>query len=296
MAGFPGEGMRRRWRWARSAAAALWAPLLLLSARAFAEEPHDWQLGFQPAASPVREHIDTLNNEILVIITLITVFVLGLLLYVMIRFNAKRHPVPSKVTHNTVLEVLWTVVPVLILVAIAIPSFKLLYYMDKNPHATMTLKITGHQWYWSYEYPDQGDISFNSSMLDDDTTKKQGKPRLLAVDNPVVVPVGTVVRVLIAGTDVIHSWFVPSIGVQEYAMPGRVNEAWLQIDRPGTYYGQCNQICGINHPFMPIEIHALSQEDFAKWVDSAKKQFGRNGDQRDDGPGGARQFAAGAAQ
>jgi cytochrome c oxidase subunit II len=289
MVGFAGEGMKRCGRWAQRAAA-LVVPLLL-SARAFAEEPQPWQLGFQPAASPVREHIDALHNVLLVVITLITLFVLGLLLYVMVRFNAKRHPVPSKTTHNTVLEILWTVVPVLILVTIAVPSFKLLYYMDKNPHATMTIKITGHQWYWSYEYPDQGDLSFNSNMLDDDTTKKEGKPRLLAVDNPVVVPVGTVVRVLVAGTDVIHSWFVPSIGVQEYAMPGRTNEAWLQIDRPGVYYGQCNQICGINHPFMPIEIHALSQDDFAKWVDGAKKQFGQNNQ-----GGGALQFAADAAQ
>ena len=291
MAGFAGEGMKRFRRWTQRVAAALWVPLLLLSAPAFAEEPYDWQLGWQPAASPVREHIDALHNVLLVVITLITLFVLGLLLYVMFRFSAKRHPVPSKITHNTVIEIIWTLVPVLILVAIAVPSFKLLYYMDKNPHATMTIKITGHQWYWSYEYPDQGDLSFNSNMLDDDTTKKEGKPRLLAVDNPVVVPVGTVVRVLVAGTDVIHSWFVPAVGVQEYAMPGRTNEAWLQIDRPGVYYGQCNQICGINHPFMPIEIHAVSQDDFAKWVDGDKKQFGRN-----DQGGGALQFAADAAQ
>ena len=291
MAGFAGEGMKRFRRWTQRVAAALWVPLLLLSAPAFAEEPYDWQLGWQPAASPVREHIDALHNVLLVVITLITLFVLGLLLYVMFRFSAKRHPVPSKITHNTVIEIIWTLVPVLILVAIAVPSFKLLYYMDKNPHATMTIKITGHQWYWSYEYPDQGDLSFNSNMLDDDTTKKEGKPRLLAGDNPVVVPVGTVVRVLVAGTDVIHSWFVPAVGVQEYAMPGRTNEAWLQIDRPGVYYGQCNQICGINHPFMPIEIHAVSQDDFAKWVDGAKKQFGRN-----DQGGGALQFAADAAQ
>ncbi len=292
MTGFPGAGKARFWRWARCAALSLGAPLLLVSARAFAEEPHDWQLGWQAPASPVSERIYALHDELLVIITLITVFVLGLLLYVIVRFNAKNHPVPSKVTHNTLIEVIWTVVPVLILVAIAIPSFKLLYYMDKNPHATMTLKVTGHQWYWSYEYPDQGGFSFNSNILDDDTTKKEGKPRLLSVDNPVVVPVGTVIRVLVTGTDVIHSWFVPSIGVQEYAIEGRVNEAWMQLDKPGTYYGQCNQICGINHPFMPIEIHAVSADDFAKWVEGAKKQFGQN----DGGRDGAREFAAGAAQ
>jgi cytochrome c oxidase subunit II len=289
MTDFPGEGKRRFWRWARRSAVALFVPLLI-SARAFAEEPHDWQLIWQQPATPVTERIAALHTEVFVIITLITLFVVGLLLYVMIRFNAKRHPVPTKTTHNTVLEVLWTVVPVLILVVIAIPTFKLLYYMDKNPHATMTIKITGHQWYWSYEYPDQGDFSFNSNILDDETTKKEGKPRLLAVDNPVVVPVGTVIRVLITGTDVIHSWFVPSIGVQEYAVEGRINEAWMQLDRPGVFYGQCNQICGLNHPFMPIEVHAVSAEDFAKWVDTAKKQFGQNNG------GGAREFAAGAAQ
>src|SRR6185437_7373591 len=141
---------------------------------------------------------------------------------------------------------------VLILVAIAIPSFKLLYYMDKNPHAEMTLKITGHQWYWTYEYPDQGDFSFDSNVLSEEDAAKQKKPRLLAVDNPVVVPVGTAIRVLVTGTDVIHSWYLPAAGVQEYAVIGRTNEAWMQFDRTGTFYGQCNQICGINHPFMPI--------------------------------------------
>ena len=292
MVGFSCKGLGRFWRWAQRAAVALVAPLLLVSARAFADGPRDWQLGWQTPVTPVSERIYALHDELLVIITLITVFVLGLLLYVMVRFNAKNHPVPGKATHNTLIEVIWTVVPVLILVAIAIPSFKLLYYMDKNPHATMTIKVTGHQWYWSYEYPDQGGFSFNSNMLDDETTKKEGKPRLLSVDNPVVVPVGTVIRVLVTGTDVIHSWFVPSIGVQEYAVEGRVNEAWMQVDRPGTFYGQCNQICGINHPFMPIEIRAVSADDFAKWVDTAKKQFGQDNDRR----GGAREFAAGAAQ
>ncbi len=262
--------------WRRGIATALLAAALSVPYAAFAdtvEQPEPWQMGFQPAATPVREHIDALNSELLVIITVITLFVLGLLLYVIVKFNAKAHPVASKTTHSPVLEVLWTVVPVLILVTIAVPSFKLMYYMDKAQHADMTLKVTGHQWYWSYEYPDQANLSFDSNMMAQDEAVKEGKPRLLEVDNPVVLPVGTVVRVLITGSDVIHSWFMPAMGVQEYAMPGRTNESWLSINHEGTYYGQCNQICGVNHPFMPIEIKAVSKDDFAKWVDEAKKKF-----------------------
>ncbi len=256
-------------------AAVAFAPMAFA---ADAELPHDWQFGFLPAASPVRERIDSLHNELLVIITLITIFVMGLLLYTIVKFNAKTHPVPSKTTHNTVLEILWTTAPVIIIVIIAIPSFKLIYYMDHAQHADMTLKVTGHQWYWSYEYPDQGGLAFDSNMMPDDQALKEGKPRLLEVDNPVVLPVDTVVRVLITGTDVIHSWFVSSMGVQEYAVVGRVNESWLSIVREGTFYGQCNQICGVNHPFMPIEIKAVSKEDFAKWIADAKKKFSRNDD------------------
>ncbi len=252
-------------------AAALAAPYAALADTV--EQPQPWQLGMLPAATPVREHIDSLHNELLVIITVITLFVLGLLLYAIVKFNAKTHPVPSKTTHAPVLEVLWTVVPVLILVVIAVPSFKLMYYMDHAQHADMTLKVTGHQWYWSYEYPDQANLSFDSNMMAQDEAVKEGKPRLLEVDNPVVLPVGTVVRILVGGSDVIHSWFMPAMGVQEYAMPGRTNKSWLSIDHEGTYYGQCNQICGVNHPFMPIEIKAVSKDDFAKWVDEAKKKF-----------------------
>jgi cytochrome c oxidase subunit II len=240
------------------------------------EQPYDWQIGMQPAASPVREHIDALNNELLVIIVLIALGVLGLLLYAIVKFNAKSHPVPSKVTHHPLLEVVWTVVPVLILVVIAIPSFKLMYYMDHAQKADMTLKVTGHQWYWSYEYPDNGGFGFDSNILSEDQAAKAHEPRLLGVDNPVVLPVGSVVRVLITGSDVFHSWFVPSMGVQEYAVVGRTNETWLSIDHEGTYYGQCNQICGINHPFMPIEIKGVSKADFAKWAADAKKKFSRD--------------------
>jgi cytochrome c oxidase subunit II len=255
----------------------VFAALALAAAPAMAEQPYDWEIGLQPAASPAREAMDSLNNELLIIITLITIFVMGLLLYVIIRFRASRHPTPSQTTHNTVLELMWTTIPIIILVIIAIPSFKLLYYVASTPHADMTLKVTGHQWYWSYEYPDNKDVSFDSAIVDQKDLKP-GEPRLLTVDNPVIVPVGEKIRVLVTGTDVIHSWFVPSIGVQEYAIIGRVNEAWMEVLRPGTYYGQCNQICGINHPFMPIEIKAVSKENFQKWVANPKMQFSENGE------------------
>ena len=249
--------------------------LAVLAARApaaLAEQAYDWQLGMQPAASAVRDRIDSLHHELLVIITGITIFVLGLLLWVMLRFNAKRNPTPAKITHNTVLEIAWTLVPVLILVAIAIPSFRLLYFMDKAEKAEMTLKVTGHQWYWSYEYPDNGNVNFESRIVvDEKTNEPAGNPRLLQTDNPVYLPVGTTIKILVSGTDVIHSWFIPAFGVQEYSVIGRVNESWVKIDREGTYYGQCNQICGLNHPFMPIEIHAVSKQEFAAWVEKQKK-------------------------
>jgi cytochrome c oxidase subunit 2 len=253
--------------------------LLALTAvpAAWAEQPHDWQLGMVEGDTPVRDAISSFHNELVVIITLITIFVVVLLGYVMVKFSAKRHPVPSTTTHNTLLEVVWTAVPVLILVSIAIPSFKLLYYENRTEKADFTLKVTGHQWYWSYEYPDQGGFAYDSNVLSDADDAKQGKPRLLGVDNPVVVPVGATVRVLITGTDVIHSWYLPSAGVQEYAVVGHVNESWFQFERPGTFYGQCNQICGVNHPFMPIEVDVVSKEDFQKWVDGAKKKFAKAG-------------------
>lgn len=257
--------------------AAAVAGSVALSVPAMAEQAEDWQLGMQQAATPVREHIDALHDELLIIITLITLFVLGLLAYVIIRFNAKRNPVPTQTSHNSLLELIWTAVPVLILLAIAIPSFKLMYYMDRTPTPDMTLKITGHQWYWTYEYPDSK-LQFDSNVLSDEQDKKAGEPRMLGVDNAVVVPVGAVVRVLVTSTDVIHSWFMPALGVQEYAVIGRTNYAWMKIDRPGVYYGECNQICGINHPFMPIEVKAVSKDDFASWLATAKKKFARNDD------------------
>jgi cytochrome c oxidase subunit II len=251
--------------------------LALTAPAAWAEQPHDWQMGMVEGDTPVRDAISGFHNELLIITTLITLFVVVLLGYVMFKFSAKRHPVASTTTHNTLLEVVWTAVPVLILVSIAIPSFKLLYYENRTEKADFTLKVTGHQWYWSYEYPDQGDFAFDSNVLSDADAAKADKPRLLGVDNPVVVPVGATVRVLITGTDVIHSWYLPSAGVQEYAVVGHTNESWFQFERPGTFYGQCNQICGVNHPFMPIEVDVVSKEDFQKWVDGAKKKFAKAG-------------------
>jgi cytochrome c oxidase subunit 2 len=250
---------------------------------AVAAEPKPWQLGFQPPATEVMDRLSAFHDVLLIIITLIAAFVLGLLVYVMWRFNQERNPLPSRTSHNTVIEMLWTVVPVLILVSIAIPSFKLMYYMDRVPNPEMTVKVTGHQWYWSYEYPDQDGLAFDSNIIPEDQLKL-GQKRLLDVDNPLVVPADTIIRVLVTGTDVIHSWFMPSFGVQEYAIVGRLNESWMKIDHPGTYYGQCNQICGINHAFMPIKVEAMAKDAFQRWLVDAKKKFARH----DDGTGAVR--------
>ncbi len=244
----------------------------LFSGSADADFPRPWQLGMQAPASEVKDRINSLHDLLLVIITVITLFVLALLVYVMVRFRASAHPTPTRTTHNTMIEILWTVLPVVILVVIAIPSFKLLYFEDKAPDAKMTLKVTGHQWYWSYEYPDNGGLQFDSYLIQE-SDLKPGQKRLLEVDNRVVLPVKTDVRVLVNGTDVMHSFFITSLGVQIYAVPGRVNETWVNIDRPGVYYGECNQICGTNHAYMPIAIEAVSKEDFDKWLVTAKKKF-----------------------
>jgi cytochrome c oxidase subunit II len=270
-------------------AALAFAGSAVLSALAGAAEPTPWQLGMQPPATPVQDRIVAFHDWLLVITFLITVFVLGLLLYVMVRFHHTRHPVPTRTSHNAVIEILWTVVPVLILVGIAIPSFKLMYYMDRVPNADMTIKVTAHQWYWSYEYPDQAGLTFDSNLIPDKDLQPDQK-RLLDVDNPLVVPVDTSVRVLVTGTDVIHSWFVPSFGVQEYAIVGRLNESWFRVEHEGTYYGECNQICGVNHAFMPIKVVALAKPDYEKWLGEAKKKFAAAAP-----PGGAQTMVAAAA-
>lgn len=244
---------------------------------AFAAAPTPWQLGFQEPATPVMESINSLHNLLLVIIIAISVFVLALLLYCIVRFRESANPNPSKTSHNTVIEVIWTVVPVIILVVIAIPSFRLLYFSDVIPEADMTLSATGHQWYWSYQYPDHGNFGFDSTMVPDDELKP-GQKRLLSVDNPVVVPVGATVRVQLSAADVLHAWAVPSFGVKTDTVPGRLNETWFRVTREGTYYGQCSELCGVNHGYMPIEIRVVSQQAFDAWVVEAQQKFAQADD------------------
>jgi cytochrome c oxidase subunit 2 len=239
---------------------------------AWAQEPLPWQMGLQRGFSPVKRDIIALNDLVLAIIVVITALVAGLLVYVMWRFSAKRHPVPNPVTHNTPLEIAWTVIPILILVLMAIPSFRLVYYENRAQHPDMTIKVTGHQWFWEYAYPDQGNIDFASNIIPDDEIKPP-QIRLLSVNHPLVLPVGKSIRILETSGDVIHSFFIPSLGVQRYAIPGRTIETWVRIDKPGTYYGECNQICGMNHSRMPIEVQAVTPAAFAKWVTVAKKEF-----------------------
>jgi len=242
-----------------------------------AEVPRNWQLGFEPAASPTMERITDFHNLLLIVITLITIFVLGLLLYVMYRFSEKRNPNPTRTTHNTVVEVLWTVIPVVILVIIAIPSFKLLYYADRAEDAEMTIKAIGSQWYWSYEYPDDGNFTFDAIMVADEDLQ-EGQNRLLDTDNYVVLPVNTKVRLLITASDVLHSFALPVMGVKLDAVPGRINETWVEITREGTFYGQCSEICGTGHSYMPIAVKAVSKEDYAAWVETAKEEFAQIGE------------------
>lgn len=234
-------------------------------------------MGFQPAASTTMERIADFHNLLLVIITLITVFVILLLLYVVVRFSEQRNPTPSKTTHNTLIEVLWTTVPVVILVIIAIPSFRLLYYSDRVEDAGMTIKAIGHQWYWSYEYPDHGDFTFDAIMLTDDELQ-EGQPRLLATDNMVVLPVDTRIRLLVTADDVLHNFALPAFGIKLDANPGKINETWVQITREGTYYGQCSEICGTGHSYMPISIKAVSKAAFDEWVAQAKQKYARAGE------------------
>jgi cytochrome c oxidase subunit II len=234
--------------------------------------PERWQMGLRPAASPVAEAVHSFNSLLLVIITAITIFVLVLLLYVIFRFSEKRNPTPSKTSHNGLLEVAWTVVPVLILVAIAIPSFRLLYFADRTPNADMTIKAIGHQWYWSYEYPDNGNFTFDANLVDEKDLKP-GQLRLLETDNRLVLPVDTNIRLLVTATDVIHSWAMPPFAVKLDGEPGRVNETWFRITQEGTFYGQCSEICGIRHAYMPITIEAMSKDKFKAWAEQAKTKF-----------------------
>ena len=256
--------------------AALAAVGLLAAGTAGAAEPQPWQMGLQPAVSPVMEEIHAFNNLLLWIISGIVVFVLALLLYVMWRFSEKRNPTPSKTTHNTLIEVVWTVVPVIILVIIAVPSFRLLYLTDRNPDGEieMTIKAIGHQWYWSYEYPDHGNFTFDAYMVADEDLE-EGQKRLLTTDNAVVLPVDTNIRILVTASTVLHNFAMPSMGLKMDGVPGRINETWVRINREGTYYGQCSELCGTGHAYMPIMIEAVSKEAFAEWVEGAKEEFAR---------------------
>jgi cytochrome c oxidase subunit 2 len=245
---------------------------LVTGGTAFAElgQPAPWEFRLQEAATPVMESITSFHTILTVLITVITLFVLALLITVVFKFNSRANPVPSKTTHNTLIEVAWTLIPVLILVSIAVPSFRLLFLQLDIPKADLTIKATGKQWYWSYAYPDNGKFEFDSLMA----TDKQ--PRLLGVDNEMVVPVNKIVRVETTGADVIHSFAVPSFGIKIDAIPGRLNETWFKATKTGMFYGQCSELCGKDHAFMPIAVRVVSDQEFAAWVETAKKKFASN--------------------
>ena len=238
-------------------------------------QPSPWQVGLQQSASPVMDNIIWFHDFLLYIITGIAGFVLILLVVVMVRFNARTNPIPSRTTHNTLIEIAWTLIPIVILMFIAVPSFKLLFLQLNVPAADLTVKATGKQWYWSYSYPDNGQFEFDSLMLKEGE-RKEGQPRLLAVDNEMVVPVNKTVRVITTGSDVIHSFAVPSFGIKIDAIPGRINETWFTATREGVYYGQCSELCGKDHAFMPIAVHVVSEQAFSAWVEEAKKKYARD--------------------
>ena len=262
----------------RSAAATVMVGALLAStgsALAGLGQPSPWQLGLQESATPVMDNIIWFHDFLLYIITGIAGFVLILLVVVMVRFNARTNPIPSRTTHNTLIEIAWTLIPIVILMFIAVPSFKLLFLQLNVPAADLTVKATGKQWYWSYSYPDNGQFEFDSLMLKEGE-RKEGQPRLLAVDNEMVVPVNKTVRVITTGSDVIHSFAVPSFGIKIDAVPGRINETWFTATREGVYYGQCSELCGKDHAFMPIAVHVVSEQAFSAWVEEAKKKYARD--------------------
>ncbi len=255
--------------------------ILLFGGAAYAADgiAVDWQLGFQDAVTPVMREINSFHNFILYIITAISIFVLGLLVWVMIKFNAKANPTPSKTTHNALIEVLWTVVPILILLVIAIPSFRLLYLQRDIPQADMTIKATASQWLWSYEYPDHDELAFDAQMVEDEDLEP-GQPRLLTTDNAVVVPVNATVRVIVTANAVMHNWAMPAFGVKMDAIPGRLNETWFRAERTGMFYGQCSELCGIRHAFMPINVKVVSEAEFKEWLVKAKEEFASTDDNK----------------
>lgn len=236
--------------------------------------PTNYQVGFQAAASPVMEQIEDFHRLLFYIIVFVCLFVLALLVWIVVRYRAGANPVPSKVHHNTLLEVAWTLIPVIILVFIAVPSFRLLYFEAAIPKPDVTIKAIGKQWFWTYEYPGaQAGFTYDSLGLSDADAAKQGKPRLLGVDNPIFVPVNKVVEVQTAGADVIHSWAMPQMGVKMDAVPGRINQTWFKATKEGVFYGQCSELCGARHAYMPIELHVVSQADYDSWLAASKKKF-----------------------
>ncbi|PDH18891.1 MAG: cytochrome c oxidase subunit II [Pelagibacterales bacterium MED-G44] len=246
----------------------------LIASEVFANQPKEWQLGFQnPASDSMRDIVSFHNNLLLPIIIAISVFVLFLMLYACVRFRASANPNPSKRTHNVTVEILWTLIPCLILIVMAVPSFKILYKQDTIPKADLTIKAVGYQWYWGYEYPDEN-IIFDSYMIEEKDLRAD-QPRLLAVDNEVVVPVNKVVKVLITANDVLHAWALPAFGVKRDAVPGRINETWFKAEKEGTYYGQCSELCGIKHAFMPITVKVVSEEDYQEWLSEARVKFAK---------------------
>lgn len=263
-------------------AAVAGAALLAGLAPAVAQEgamvgaPTPWGMGLQASGGPIKDAISSFNTLVFVLMVAVTIFVALLLAYVVWRYRAEANPTPSRTSHNTTLEILWTVVPVLILVVIAVPSFRLIYYQDRAVDADMTINVQGRQWYWHYAYPDHGNFTFDSYPVQT-ADLQPGQFRNLDVDNPLVIPVGASVRILTTGQDVIHSFFVPSLGVQKYTIPGRTLETWMRADRPGVYYGQCNQICGVNHWFMPIVVRAVPPAEFEAWVAQARTRFAQGG-------------------
>jgi len=235
--------------------------------------PYNYELGFQPAASPVMEQIESFHRELVYIIVAVCLFVLALLVWIVLRYRASANATPSKVHHNTLLEVAWTIIPVIILVVIAIPSFKLLYYEAEIPTPDVHIKAIGKQWFWTYEYPGAGGFTFDSLGLSDADALKAGEPRLLGVDNAITVPINKVVEIETTGADVIHSWALPEMGVKMDAVPGRLNHTWFKATKLGTFYGECSELCGARHAFMPIEVHVVSDADYATWLGAAKKKF-----------------------
>jgi cytochrome c oxidase subunit 2 len=250
---------------------------MLMPTLAWAEAAQPWEVWLLTPASPVAQQVHSFMGLLQWIITAIALFVLVLLAYACWRFHEGRNPVPSRRSHNTALEIAWTAVPVLILVIIAIPSFKLLYYVDVVPETQMTLKAIGRQWYWSYEYPDHGNFTFDSNMVAD-ADLQPGQLRLLETDNRVVLPVQTNVRLQTTASDVGHSWSMQQFGIKLDAWPGELNEVWFRINEPGLYYGQCSELCGVNHAFMPITIEAVTPEQFQAWVQDAQQRFARVGE------------------